>query len=344
MSFINIEFKEIVIKYILQSLNFTNKKYDNGICGFFGSSSIFTGGIYFAAISAMHCGTDQSHIFAHSDSVQALKCYSPDIIVHNSYSNIIDKMKLTNDLAFMNRLSTITFGTCLGREDYVVELLNIAIVESLKCKSLHSVLDADSLYFLSSNKNFSNNIIETMRSKELGFILTPNSTEFNHLTKLIPNLIANEDDYYDKMNIEHYKANRSIMKFDKLDNLKKNDLYYKEVMLSRHLNQIIFKKGLIDIITDGNSLLLVSNRSSIKRCGGIGDILTGVISAFISMSKKFIGSSEDILLILSCAGYYTREITNKAFTSRGMSMIASDVINEMRQYPIDKIVDYEYNL
>ena len=59
------------------------------------------------------------------------------------------------------------------------------------------------------------------------------------------------------------------------------------MMLSKKMNgKIIFKKGLVDIITNGNSVILVCNDGSLKRCGGIGDILVGILSGFLSLYRS----------------------------------------------------------
>jgi NAD(P)H-hydrate repair Nnr-like enzyme with NAD(P)H-hydrate dehydratase domain len=41
-----------------------------------------------------------------------------------------------------------------------------------------------------------------------------------------------------------------------------------QMKLSKDLNAIILKKGVIDIVTDGTTSFYVSTRSSLKRCGG----------------------------------------------------------------------------
>ena len=45
-------------------------------------------------------------------------------------------------------------------------------------------------------------------------------------------------------------------------------------------NSIIVRKGISDIITDGNEAYYVCVEGSFKRCGGIGDILSGTIASF----------------------------------------------------------------
>ena len=45
-------------------------------------------------------------------------------------------------------------------------------------------------------------------------------------------------------------------------------------------NARICRKGLTDIVTDGLKAYFVKETGSLKRCGGIGDILAGTIGTF----------------------------------------------------------------
>jgi hydroxyethylthiazole kinase-like sugar kinase family protein len=59
--------------------------------------------------------------------------------------------------------------------------------------------------------------------------------------------------------------------------------------LSRQLgNLVICRKGLVDVITDGEEACYVTADGSMKRCGGIGDILAGTIGTF-SQYKELAG-------------------------------------------------------
>ena len=41
------------------------------------------------------------------------------------------------------------------------------------------------------------------------------------------------------------------------------------------------RKGPVDIVTDGRECLLVTTPGSLKRTGGIGDILAGTMATFV---------------------------------------------------------------
>lgn len=54
-------------------------------------------------------------------------------------------------------------------------------------------------------------------------------------------------------------------------------------LLSNKLgNPTIIKKGLIDVISNGEYSALVWNQSSLKRCGGQGDLLAGMLATFVN--------------------------------------------------------------
>lgn len=50
---------------------------------------------------------------------------------------------------------------------------------------------------------------------------------------------------------------------------------------------VIVKKGIVDIITDGKQAYFVSTQGSLKRPGGIGDLLAGTIGTFIQFQQPY---------------------------------------------------------
>lgn len=370
------------LKYILPEINSLKKKYSNGLCGMVGSNSVFTGGIYFSAMSAMKISADQSHIFAHEESVIPLKCYSPDIIVHNSFSNTPNLDKLKNEARWLKNFSTVLYGPCLGKDDYVVDILNTFVKESGSYKNIINIFDADSLHFFNNLELF-NNYMKLLKDSIV--ILTPNRIEFSRMiqtflsskeytkydnvVKLISDYKINQEelskeDLYEKEIEEWFKncnnTNNNIFEIDLLNNsnkelnLKLIKLYERELVISTIFdNKIIFKKGLVDVITNGRKVYLVSNSGSEKRCGGIGDILGGAISAFTSLylNKKNINKdsflngifdynnliySDDVLYVCALASYYVKLISNDCSNKKGLSMTASDILETLTKYPIDK--------
>lgn len=70
------------IKQIIPPLNGTLHKGQSGRVGVLGGALDYTGAPFFAAISALRLGADLSHVICSPTASQAIKSYSPDLIVH----------------------------------------------------------------------------------------------------------------------------------------------------------------------------------------------------------------------------------------------------------------------
>ncbi len=70
------------VSSLLPSLSSALRKGNRGRVGVVGGSLEYTGAPYFAAMSALRCGADLSHVFSLSEAGTAIKAYSGDVIVH----------------------------------------------------------------------------------------------------------------------------------------------------------------------------------------------------------------------------------------------------------------------
>ena len=97
------------------------------------------------------------------------------------------------------------------------------------------------------------------------------------------------------------------------------------------------KKGLVDIVTDGKTAVLICTKSSLKRCGGIGDLLCGTIGAFINYksSEEAIDgelglvAQQPQLLAAVVACLAVREASHQAFEEKGHSLVAPDILQHL---------------
>ncbi len=74
-------------------------------------------------------------------------------------------------------------------------------------------------------------------------------------------------------------------------------------------NVIICKKGIVDLISDGNISYYVAMEGSLKRCGGQGDVLAGIVGAFAKFASNLNdveSISERKILSVVCATIATR--------------------------------------
>ena len=72
---------------------------------------------------------------------------------------------------------------------------------------------------------------------------------------------------------------------------------------------IICKKGIVDLISDGNISYYVAIEGSLKRCGGQGDVFAGMLGTFTKYArnlKEFDSNSERTILSVVCASIATR--------------------------------------
>ena len=236
-------------------------------------------------------------------------------------------------------MDTLVIGPGLGREESVLSIINHFLKVSLKIKNLAHVIDADGLW------HFMNSNINELIAEDSLLILTPNKTEFARLYNKVFN--TQEESIEDKIKIIYDNIiieKNEVIIFENLNEIEEEMVYFnKEIKLANALkNKVILKKGKYDIITNGKSLILVGNEGSLKRCGGIGDILNGIIATFCSMKKKQTQinqfgqlKSHDLLEICALACFVCREASRSAYEKRGYSLTAPDVIHELSNIAIN---------
>lgn len=123
-----------------------------------------------------------------------------------------------------------------------------------------------------------------------------------------------------------------ILLLEEIDEIKDN-FCKREIELSKFLgNQIILKKGSIDLITNGHQLILVKYKGSLKRSGGTGDILSGLLGTTTSMIKEKLKenlNSFDLMKACALSCYLNKEAARIAFSKFGFALTAPNVIDEL---------------
>lgn len=137
-----------------------------------------------------------------------------------------------------------------------------------------------------------------------------------------------------KFNLEYDEKQAFSSKESQIEAVKK---------LANHLGNVtIVKKGSVDIITDGQAVVSCNHEGSLKRCGGIGDLLTGAIATFsywCHADKPTGGPVQDSdptceivnpsLLAAYNASFLTRESSKRAFLKYHRSILAVDIIEQI---------------
>jgi len=104
--------------------------------------------------------------------------------------------------------------------------------------------------------------------------------------------------------------------------------------IAKKLDTNVVLKGEQDVITDGLTVRIGSLETSLRRCGGQGDILSGAIALFVFWAKLRANSlgieGEHIFEGALAASDMVRYTSRKTFERVGRSMNATDIIGEIR--------------
>ncbi|KAG5638145.1 hypothetical protein H0H81_001664 [Sphagnurus paluster] len=278
-----------------------------------------------SAISALRFGADLSHVICSPTAAAAIKCYSPDLIVHPILWEEFTPEQVKPQLeSLLARLHVLIIGPGLGREPYMENFARLAL-SLARSRGMFVVLDADALWM--AGKDLS--MIKGYRRA----VVTPNVVEFKRLSEqagVDPNTPAKQ----------------------------------KAGLVSKALGGVtVLEKGAKDIISidttgevadlresrlegvDGDKekiqeTIEVDVEGGLKRCGGQGDILSGAVGTFLAWGKcyedgAFGESSSKIAVshmpLLAAVGgsMVTRSASRRAFQKEGRGVVTQDMIPEI---------------
>lgn len=94
-------------------------------------------------------------------------------------------------------------------------------------------------------------------------------------------------------------------------------------------NHILIEKGKYDIIRIEERKEIVKEQGIIRRCGGQGDILVGILSSFISWADC--NNKDELIYACKDACILVRKAGVLAMNEKGYSVIASDILNKLPQ-------------
>ncbi|CDR39358.1 CYFA0S03e02476g1_1 [Cyberlindnera fabianii] len=274
-----------------------------------GGCEDYTGAPYFSAHAAAIFGADLTHVICEYSAATVIKSYSPDLMVH---PYMYDSSKLpsgANEDTFLKekvvpkiesllgRIHVAIVGPGFGRDTLMLKTLE-TVIQMIKDKDMPLILDADALYLVSQKPK----VIEGYEKA----IITPNVVEFARIAKALGVNTDTDDDV--GVTVE----------------------------VSKKLGVTVMRKGEHDLIVSGDIVLTSDVNGSLRRVGGQGDTLTGIIATLVAWginygklepSKKDIDLSLGEILSLCCLGASasTRYAARKAFEDKGRAMQASDV-------------------
>ncbi|GJJ11555.1 hypothetical protein Clacol_005789 [Clathrus columnatus] len=269
-------------------------------------ASNYSGAPFFAAMSVLRMGADLSHVICSPTASGSIKSYSPDLIVHP----ILREDKPTSDVreelkGLLQRLHALVIGPGLGREGYMQEYARLAI-DLAKNQDMYLVLDADALWMVQKDPSIIHGYTKA--------VLTPNISEFKRLANSlgIPSDVPSE----------------SIAP-----------------LMSRRLNGVtILQKGQHDLITvhvpekQAEETFIVDIEGGLKRCGGQGDILSGITGTMLAWGKNYeLGVYGEVKLpptyipLLASIGacLVTRTTSRRGFKCLGRALVTEDLLSEI---------------
>ncbi|KAM3127891.1 hypothetical protein pb186bvf_020009 [Paramecium bursaria] len=291
---------------IIPKLEKFRHKGQNGRIGIIGGSEEYTGAPFYSAISSLKGGGDLAYIFCSKGAAIPIKSYSPECIV---YPLLISQGEITPQSEiqkYFNNLHTLVIGPGLGR----LKITQQQVSEIIYKNQCIKVLDADGLDLL-SNEELKQFLIKNSNQ----FILTPNKIELQRLFNSFNINYEQDDQILEKENQEMIKLIQNPAGYT-LSVLK----------LSQALNNmIIIAKGREDIITNGQVVYSVIQEGSAKRCGGQGDVLSGLTGLYAFWSK------EDPILGCVLASLVTRRAALLAYMEQLYSLTTPNIISKIGQ-------------
>eukprot|EP00033_Pygsuia_biforma_P003768 GCRY01004127.1.p1 GENE.GCRY01004127.1~~GCRY01004127.1.p1 ORF type:complete len:323 (+),score=51.53 GCRY01004127.1:135-1103(+) len=276
-----------------------------GKIGMVGGCLEYTGAPFYSAFSALRAGADLAHIFCTKEAAIPIKSYSPEIIVHpvlpTSSENVSDCFDFFKNI--LPRLSTLVIGPGLGRHPVTQSAVR-ALIEQAKHVNMPLVLDGDGIQLVVENSG-------VLKGHER-VVLTPNVNELSRLLKSVL-----DADYPPTSLALDPTANIPLVK-----------------ALAARLGAVVVHKGAVDVITDGTEVVICSEEGSPRRCGGQGDILSGVMGLFFSwVQAPATGNNSGptpsvppVLLAAHTACSLTRRCSRLAFAAKKRGMVCSDML------------------
>ncbi|CEI92087.1 Putative YjeF [Rhizopus microsporus] len=301
----------VKVRQLIPPLSKSMHKGQAGRVGVVGGSEDYTGAPYFSAIASMKVGVDLCHVFCEPGAGAVIKSYSPDLIVH-PYMRTKEKVD-SKDVSFkdivdrvssvFSRLHVLVVGPGLSRDELMLDSAKELIFKARE-KDMAIVIDADGLYLVQQHP-------ETVKDYKKA-VLTPNVVEFQRLCE--------------KMNI----------------NAKAHPKDEVAQQLSKAFGGVtIVQKGPEDYIANADQVLKCDAEGGLKRMGGQGDILTGIIAAFLAWGKGYEDEvwehphevdSKDIAMYASWAACtISRTSSRLAFQKYGRAVLTSHMLEEIGQ-------------
>lgn len=243
----------------------------------------YTGAPVLSALSALRAGADIVSVATPAPVFTQISSYSPDIIVKKlpSGSDCLCGEDVSYLKNIMNSYDSVVLGPGLGNDPETLRSV-LSILSLPECKN--AVIDADAIQPEIKEIEFSGK----------NFILTPHKGELKRLCHTVPEF----PDLRNQSETSEF-----------LSNMHKVSRFFG--------NSVFLIKGATDIIC-GPEKSVLNNTGNPEMCvGGTGDVLSGIVGAFLSKNESFQAAA--------CGAFLSGLSGDMALKSAGPGLTASDV-------------------
>lgn len=249
------------------------------------------------------------HIVCEKSAGAVIKTYSPDLIVHTvleetephgnaSAADIFARVE-----PLLDRLHVVVVGPGLGRDALMLDTVSRCI-SAVRQRNLPLVVDADGLWLVTQRPDIVHGYAKA--------VLTPNVVEFARLRERLGVEDASGDD-----------GEARVLQ-----------------AVSRALGGVhVVKKAGADLIAGAGSPVLECRvPGGLKRCGGQGDVLSGIMGTMLAWKEQYLQAQPEAELLqepectaLACyaACAATRTASRLAFEQRGRATSAVDLLSHV---------------
>ncbi|KAG5190693.1 Ribokinase-like protein [Tribonema minus] len=283
------------LQRIVPPMTSTSHKGQSGRIGVFGGSSDYTGAPYFSAISALRVGADLSYVLTADSAAQVIKGYDPELMVTPVYQTEWqdDEEAARKGADSMSRQVV----------SYFSRLHCLVVGPGI---GRHTMMLEAMKLVLTCAKDDQLPVHPELAKGNPHVTLTPNVVEFVRLWTAAG---------FDESDLPKTDSGSFA---PSLDNVKQ--------LASAFGGVTVVMKGASDHISDGKEAVTCDLKGGLKRCGGLGDILSGTLGTFLawnSLEEKRSGEQA------KDGGSQEQTASYQAYAKHGRSMGAQDVIAQL---------------
>jgi|EP00945_MAST-04E_sp_MAST-4E-sp1_P008185 ATP-dependent NAD(P)H-hydrate dehydratase len=300
----------IFAEHCIPALTPDKYKGQCGRIGVMGGSETYVGAPFYAGNAALKGGADLVYLFTAEEAVLPIKTFSPELMVEPSYRCIntgpeqSPQVIAESVVAKLGRLHSLCIGPGLGRHQHVFAGVK-EVIRAARGTSTPLVIDADGLFLVTQD-------IRIIQGNQ-NVVLTPNIVEFMRLCKVF--------------NVDVPPLPYSLHLPDWCSSV--------ETLATLLGNVTVVLKGEKDILSNGLETCVVHETGGLRRSGGQGDVLAGIMTlacAWSAIAPKLPDSSEMSSVLLAAgvfASTVTKRVSRISYNEHGRSMGVPDMFSKI---------------